>query len=256
MGKVIAMANQKGGVGKTTTAINLGAYLGSLGKNVLIIDADAQGNAGSGLGLDVMKLENNLYGVMLGEIEAQDAIHETTHENLSVLSSNIDLSGLEIDLRNSNERDFILKDAIKNLVDKYDYIIIDSPPSLGLMTINALNAANSVMIPLQCEYFALEGLAQLLRIIKLVQKNMNTSLELEGVVLTMYDSRTKLSSQVVADVRSHFKNDVFKVIIPRNVKLSEAPSFGEAIDIYDSQSTGALAYKTLAKEVISRNSKK
>jgi len=256
VGKVIAMANQKGGVGKTTTAINLGAYLGSLGKNVLIIDADAQGNAGSGLGLDVMKLENNLYGVMLGEIEAQDAIHETTHENLSVLSSNIDLSGLEIDLRNSNERDFILKDAIKNLVDKYDYIIIDSPPSLGLMTINALNAANSVMIPLQCEYFALEGLAQLLRIIKLVQKNMNTSLELEGVVLTMYDSRTKLSSQVVADVRSHFKNDVFKVIIPRNVKLSEAPSFGEAIDIYDSQSTGALAYKTLAKEVISRNSKK
>ncbi len=250
MGKVITLANQKGGVGKTTTTINLGAYIAEHRKKVLIIDIDPQGNAGSGLGLDVMTEEKNMYKWLLGELDHNAVIHTTKIEGLDIIPSNIDLAGIEIDLRDNDQRDFVLKGFIEPLRSQYDYILIDSPPSLGLLTINALTASDSVLIPLQCEYFALEGLTQLLRIIKLVQSKLNPSLLLEGILLTMYDSRTRLSSQVVNDVRSHFGKQVFEVIIPRNVKLSEAPSFGEPIGVYDPASTGAMAYKNLAREIV------
>ncbi len=250
MGKVITLANQKGGVGKTTTTINLGAYIAEHRKKVLIIDIDPQGNAGSGLGLDVMTEEKNMYKWLLGELDHNTVIHKTKIEGLDIIPSNIDLAGIEIDLRDNDQRDFILKGFIEPLRSQYDYILIDSPPSLGLLTINALTASDSVLIPLQCEYFALEGLTQLLRIIKLVQSKLNPSLLLEGILLTMYDSRTRLSSQVVNDVRSHFGKQAFEVIIPRNVKLSEAPSFGEPIGVYDPASTGAMAYKNLAREIV------
>lgn len=250
MGKIISLANQKGGVGKTTTTINLGAFLADAGKSVLIIDIDPQGNAGSGLGIDVMSMEENIYPWLLGELSVEKVIQKTSAANLSIIPSNIDLAGLEIDLRDRDDRDYVLKNALADLHTQYDYILIDSPPSLGLLTINALTASNSVLIPLQCEYFALEGLTQLLRIIKLVQSKLNPSLELEGLLLTMFDSRTRLSSQVVQDVRDHFGKQVFDVIVPRNVKLSEAPSYGEPIGLYDPSSTGAMAYRNLAKEII------
>ena len=251
MAKVIALANQKGGVGKTTTAINTGAYLAELGKRVLLLDIDPQGNAGSGLGVSVMNLQKTVYQVLLGEISADEAILKTAIPNLWLLPANIDLSGLEVDLLDVKNRDYILKEIINKIKINYDYVLIDCPPSLGLLTLNALCAADRVLIPLQCEYFALEGLTQLLRVVRLVQQDLNPTLAFEGVLLTMYDSRTRLSAQVVQDVKTHFKEQVFEVIIPRNVKLSEAPSFGEPIGVYEPLSAGAIAYKKLAKEMVS-----
>jgi chromosome partitioning protein len=249
--KVVALANQKGGVGKTTTTINLGAYLASEGQRVLIIDIDPQGNAGSGLGLNISEAKNTIYHWLIGTDPTSPA-QATNQPNLKIIPANIDLSGFEIDVRDDNNRDFVLKDRLKTIADEYDFVLIDCPPSLGILTINALTAADSVLIPLQCEYFALEGLTQLLRIINLVRSKLNTSLQIEGVLLTMFDARTRLASQVVQDVREHFKKQVYDVIIPRNVKLSEAPSFGQPISVYDPQSTGAIAYKTLAKDLLSR----
>lgn len=254
MGKIFSLANQKGGVGKTTTTINLGAFLADLGKKVLIVDIDPQGNAGSGLGLDVMKLKPTIYEVLLGRADLKSALKKSEVENLDILPSNINLSGLEIDVRDGQDTDYILKKLLSSVKVDYDYILIDCPPSLGLLTINSLAASDGVLIPLQCEYFALEGLTQLLRIIKLAQNKLNTSLVLEGVLLTMYDSRTRLSAQVVQDVKEHFKHQVFEVIIPRNVKLTEAPSFGQPIGQYDPHSTGATTYKKFAKELIERTS--
>lgn len=251
--KIIALANQKGGVGKTTTTINLGSYLAELGKKVLIIDIDPQGNAGSGLGLEIASIKNTVYQWLISEENLNECIQKTVVPNLDIIPANIDLSGFEIDVRDLPESDHILKKRITSLNLSYDFILIDCPPSLGLLTINALTAADSVLIPLQCEYFALEGLTQLLRIIKLVQGKLNPTLQLEGVLLTMYDSRTRLSTQVVQDVRSHFGKQVYEVIIPRNVKLSEAPSFGKPIGLYDGSSTGAVAYKKLAKDLIEQN---
>jgi chromosome partitioning protein len=253
MSKVISITNQKGGVGKTTTAVNLGAYLADLGKRVLILDFDPQGNAGSGLGVDITDIENTVYEVLLGDSTYEETVIETKVKNLFLLPSNIDLSGLEVDLRDNPDKDYVLKKFLKTIEHNFDYVLIDCPPSLGALTINALVASSSVLIPLQCEYFALEGLTQLLRIVNLVQKKLNTELALEGILLTMYDSRTNLASQVVSDVRTHFSGKVFEVIIPRNVKLSEAPSFGEPIGVYDPDSTGALAYKKMARELIEKN---
>jgi chromosome partitioning protein len=255
MAKTIAITNQKGGVGKTTTAINLGAYLAEIGKRVLILDFDPQGNAGSGIGVDINQIESTVYEVLLNQAEFKDSVIETKVKNLFILPSNIDLSGLEVDLRDNPDKDYQLKNFLKTIQADFDYVLIDCPPSLGILTINALVASDSVLIPLQCEYFALEGLTQLLRIISIVQKKLNTGLKLEGILLTMYDSRTNLASQVVSDVRSHFSGKVFEVIIPRNVKLSEAPSFGEPIGIYDPSSTGALAYKKMARELVEKYEK-
>ncbi|MCB1147124.1 MAG: ParA family protein [Leptospiraceae bacterium] len=252
MGRVISLANQKGGVGKTTTAINLGAFLAQEKRKVLIIDIDPQGNSGSGLGIEVMSLETTLYQWLLGESSFEETCIQTSIEGLDIVPSNIDLSGIEIDVRDAPNRDYLLKEKLSEIRDRYDFILIDSPPSLGLLTINALAASDSVLIPLQCEYFALEGLTQLLKIVKLVQDGLNKNLQLEGLLLTMYDSRTKLAAQVVADVREHFKASVFEVIIPRNVKLSEAPSHGEPIGKYDPTSTGAMTYHNLAKELSNR----
>lgn len=267
--KVVALANQKGGVGKTTTTINLGAYLAGEGRRVLIVDIDPQGNAGSGLGLEVQQEKNTIYQWLVGagentvhastsvsvltpERPVLPSIHKTKQPNLDIIPANIDLSGFEIDVRENPNRDFVLKERLKALSDDYDFVLIDCPPSLGILTINALTAADSVLIPLQCEYFALEGLTQLLRIINLVRTKLNPHLVIEGVLLTMFDARTRLASQVVQDVREHFKKQVYDVIIPRNVKLSEAPSFGQPISVYDPGSTGAIAYKTLAKDMLSR----
>ncbi len=249
--KVVALANQKGGVGKTTTTINLGAYLASEGQRVLIIDIDPQGNAGSGLGLNISEAKNTIYHWLIGSDNTFPA-QATNQANLKIIPANIDLSGFEIDVRDDSNRDFVLKDRLKTIAGDFDFVLIDCPPSLGILTINALTAADSVLIPLQCEYFALEGLTQLLRIINLVRSKLNTALQIEGVLLTMFDARTRLASQVVQDVREHFKKQVYDVIIPRNVKLSEAPSFGQPISVYDPQSTGAIAYKTLAKDLLSR----
>jgi len=246
------MANQKGGVGKTTTAVNMGAYLADMDKRVLIVDFDPQGNAGSGLGVDVNNLENTVYEYLVNDLDPEEVVIKTGVSNLSILPSNIDLSGLEVDLRDEPDKDNRLKNYLQKISNNYDYILIDCPPSLGTLTINALVAADSVMIPLQCEYFALEGLTQLLRIIRLVQQKMNTDLVLDGILLTMYDSRTNLSSQVVNDVRKHFSGKVYEVVVPRNVKISEAPSFGEPIGVYDPSSAGAAAYKKLAREFLQR----
>jgi chromosome partitioning protein len=252
MAKIIAIANQKGGVGKTTTAVNLSAYLAELGKKVLVVDMDPQGNASSGFGVDVQSSQETIYQFLLKSRKFADVCHETQLLNLSLIPSNIDLSGLEIDLQGNSEKDYQLKTSLEAHSSEYDFLIIDCPPSLGTLTINALVAANSILIPLQCEYYALEGLTQLLRIIRLVQNSTNKHLELEGILLTMYDSRTRLASSVVQDVRSHFKNKVYEVIIPRNVRLSEAPSYGEPISKYDAYSTGAAAYKKLAQEFLDK----
>ncbi|HET7360980.1 MAG TPA: AAA family ATPase [Salinimicrobium sp.] len=254
MGKIIAIANQKGGVGKTTTSVNLAASLGVLEKKVLLIDADPQANATSGLGIDVETVELGTYQLFDTSLKAEEAIVKTASPNLDIIPAHIDLVATEIELVDQDQREYMLKNAIAPIKDKYDFILIDCAPSLGLLTLNALTAANSVIIPIQCEYFALEGLGKLLNTIKSVQKIHNKKLDIEGLLLTMYDSRLRLSNQVVEEVQKHFDEMVFKTIIQRNVRLSEAPSYGESIINYDAGSKGASNYLSLAHEIIKKNS--
>jgi len=253
MGKIIAIANQKGGVGKTTTSVNLAASLGVLEKKVLLIDADPQANATSGLGVDVESVEIGSYQLLEHTCSAEECIITTSSPNVDIIPSHIDLVAIEIELVDKEEREYMLKKAIKHLKSAYDYIIIDCAPSLGLLTLNALTSADAVIIPIQCEYFALEGLGKLLNTIKSVQKIHNPELDIEGLLLTMYDSRLRLSNQVVEEVQKHFNDMVFKTIIQRNVRLGEAPSYGESIINYDVSSKGASNYLSLAKEVITKN---
>ncbi len=253
MGKIIAIANQKGGVGKTTTSVNLAASLGVLEKKVLLIDADPQANATSGLGIDVEEVESGSYQVIEHTTKAKDAIVATTSPNVDIIPAHIDLVAIEIELVDKPSRESMLKSAIISLKEEYDYILIDCAPSLGLLTLNALTASDAVIIPIQCEYFALEGLGKLLNTIKSVQKIHNPELDIEGLLLTMYDSRLRLSNQVVEEVKKHFTEMVFKTIIHRNVRLGEAPSYGESIISYDAGSTGANNYLSLAQELIEKN---
>ena len=254
MGKIIAIANQKGGVGKTTTSINLAASLGVLEKKILLIDADPQANASSGLGIDVDSVDIGTYQLLEHSNSAREAIIKTDTPNLDIIPAHIDLVAIEIELVDKDEREYMLKKALKEIKDDYDFILIDCAPSLGLLTLNALTAADAVIIPIQCEYFALEGLGKLLNTIKSVQKIHNPDLDIEGLLLTMYDSRLRLSNQVVEEVQKHFNNMVFQTIIQRNVRLSEAPSYGESIINYDASSKGASNYLSLAKEIITKNS--
>lgn len=254
MSKIIAIANQKGGVGKTTTSVNLAASLAVLDKKNLLVDADPQGNASSGLGHDVQKLEDKtIYECLVDGLSAKEAILPTEIEHLSVLPSNINLVGAEVDMMNMTEREKILKKLLDDVKDDYDYILIDCSPSLGLITVNSLTAADSVIIPVQCEYFALEGLGKLLSTIKLIQKRLNPNLEIEGFVLTMYDARLRLSNQVVEEVRKNFQDMVFKTLINRNTKLAEAPGFGQPAILYDANSRGSDDYMSLAQELLKRN---
>ncbi|PCH53301.1 MAG: chromosome partitioning protein ParA [Flavobacteriaceae bacterium] len=255
MSKIIAIANQKGGVGKTTTTINLAAALGVLEKKVLLIDADPQANASSGLGIIVEEVEKGSYQLLEHSVTAKEVIVPTNSPNVDIIPAHIDLVAIEIELVDKDKRESKLKDALEEIKDEYDYILIDCAPSLGLITLNALVAADSVIIPIQCEYFALEGLGKLLNTIKSVQKLHNTNLDIEGLLLTMYDSRLRLSNQVVEEVKKHFQNMVFKTIIRRNVRLSEAPSFGESIISYDATSKGAVNYINLANEILKLNNK-
>lgn len=255
MGRVIAVANQKGGVGKSTTAINLSACLAEKEKKVLTIDMDPQGNTTSGLGVDKNNVENTLYELLLGEAETKDTIVKDVVENVDLIPSNVNLSGAEIELIGVDEKEYILKKIIDKVRRKYDYIIIDCPPSLNMVTINALTAANSVLVPIQCEYYALEGLSQLIHTIDLVKDRLNKKLVMEGVVFTMYDARTNLSLQVVENVKDNLQQNIYKTIIPRNVRLAEAPSYGQPITLYDTKSAGAEAYRLLAEEVINREDK-
>ena len=252
MGRVISIANQKGGVGKTTTAINLSACLSEIGQKVLTIDIDPQGNTTSGLGVDKHAVENNVYALLLGENTIEECIIETEIENQSLISSDVNLAGAEIELIGIDEKEYILKKAISKIKDNYDFIIIDCPPSLNMLTVNALTAADTVLVPIQCEYYALEGLSQLMHTIDLVKERLNPNLEMEGVVFTMYDARTNLSLQVVESVKNNLNQKVYKSIIPRNVRLAEAPSYGMPITKYDKRSTGAESYRLLAEEVIHR----
>ncbi|MBB3125167.1 chromosome partitioning protein [Mesoflavibacter sabulilitoris] len=254
MGKIIAIANQKGGVGKTTTSVNLAASLGVLEKKVLLIDADPQANATSGLGIDVESVEIGTYQILEHTNTAKEAAIPTETPNLDIIPAHIDLVAIEIELVDKDQREYMLKKALEEIKDQYDYILIDCAPSLGLLTLNALTAADAVIIPIQCEYFALEGLGKLLNTIKSVQKIHNKNLDIEGLLLTMYDSRLRLSNQVVDEVQKHFNDMVFSTIIQRNVKLSEAPSYGENIINYDASSKGASNYLSLAKEIITKNS--
>lgn len=253
MGKIIALANQKGGVGKTTTAINLSASLAILEKKVLLIDADPQANATSGLGFDLKAIENSIYECIVDQIEPETAILHTEIEGLDLIPSHIDLVGAEIEMLNQPEREKILKKSISALKDKYDYILIDCSPSLGLITVNTLTAADSVIIPVQCEYFALEGLGKLLNTIKIIQSRLNPDLQIEGFLLTMYDSRLNLSNQVYEEVKRHFQDMVFETLIQRNIRLSEAPSYGKPAILYDATSKGAINHLNLAKELIEKN---
>lgn len=252
MGKIISISNQKGGVGKTTTAINLASCLCELGKKVLIVDLDPQGNSGSGLGISIHEIEKTTYEILIADVSARECILKTGIDNLHIIPSNINLSGSEVDLLEVDKREYRLKDALNDVRSEYDFLLIDCPPSLGILTINALSASDSVMITLQTEYFALEGLSQLMKIISMVQSGLNTSLELEGVLLTMYDKRTNLANQVAEDVRNYFHEKVYQTMIPRNIKLSEAPSFGKPINLYDSDGIGTQSYRSLAKEVVAR----
>ncbi len=252
MGKVISIANQKGGVGKTTTSVNISTILAKKGKKVLLIDTDPQGNATSGLGIE-KNFENSVYDVIIGDTKVEDAILETEIKNLKICPSNINLAGAEVELVSMISREYRLKEKLEEVKDKFDYIIIDCPPSLGLITLNAFTSSNSVLIPVQCEYYALEGLGQLINTIELVKKHLNKELEIEGAVLTMYDARTNLSNQVVKEVKNYFGEKVYKTVIPRNVRLSEAPSFGMPITIYDPRSKGAKCYDKLVKEIIKKN---
>lgn len=250
MGRVIAIANQKGGVGKTTTSINLSACIAEAGKKVLTVDIDPQGNTTSGLGIDKTENRNTIYQVVINECTIEDAIIKNVYENLDLVSSDVNLAGAEIDLIGIEDREYILKKQIERVKDDYDFIIIDCPPSLTMLTVNAMTAADTVLVPIQCEYYALEGLSQLIHSIKLVKKRLNPSLEIEGVVFTMYDARTNLSLQVVENVKENLTQSVYKTIIPRNVRLAEAPSHGLPINVYEPKSAGAESYRMLAEEVI------
>lgn len=252
MGRAIVIANQKGGVGKTTTSINLSASLAKEGKRVLVVDMDPQGNTTSGLGVDKDQIEATVYELLLGEAEVEDCLLKNIYKNLSVLPSNINLAAAEIELIDVDEKEFLLRKALKKVKDNYDFLIIDCPPSLNMLTINSMCAGDTVLVPIQCEYYALEGLSQLIYTIGLVQERLNPELEIEGVVFTMYDARTNLSLQVVENVKSNLKQNIYKSIIPRNVRLAEAPSYGMPITEYDARSTGAEAYKRLAEEVMHR----
>lgn len=252
MGRIIAITNQKGGVGKTTTAINLSACLAEAGQRVLTVDFDPQGNTTSGLGLEKGNIDNTVYELLMNECTVEQCIMQSVQERLDVMPSDVDLSGAEIELLDMEAKESILKRNLQLLDGRYDFIIIDCPPSLNLLTINALTAANTVLVPIQCEYYALEGLTQVLKTIDLVQKKLNKALEIEGVVFTMYDSRTNLSLEVVENVKEHLNENIYKTIIPRNVRLAEAPSYGMPINMYDGRSSGAESYRPLAAEVISR----
>ncbi len=255
MGKVIAIANQKGGVGKTTTSVNISAILAKKGRKVILVDGDPQGNATSGLGVD-KNVENSLYDILVNEVDINETLQDTCIKNLKVCPSNVNLAGAEVELVNLMSREQRLKEKLDEVKDDYDYIIIDCPPSLGLITLNAFTAADSVLIPVQCEYYALEGLGQLINTINLVKKHLNKNLAIEGAVLTMYDMRTNLSNQVVREVKRYFDDKVYKTVIPRNIKLSEAPSYGMPITIYDATSKGARCYEKLAREIVKANEKK
>jgi len=250
LAKVIAVANQKGGVGKTTTAVNLSSSIAYLGKKVLLIDVDPQGNATSGLGFDKKAVKTSMYDVLINDANIKDTIIDTCIETLKLCPSSIKLAGAEIELVSMISRESRMKGALENIKNDYDYIFIDCPPSLGLLTLNSLTAANTVLVPIQCEYYALEGLSQLMETIRLVQRHLNRELDVEGVVLTMFDARTNLSIQVVEEVKKYFRDKVYRTIIPRNVKLSEAPSYGLPIILYDAESKGAQAYLELGREVI------
>ncbi|MDR1689976.1 MAG: AAA family ATPase [Clostridiales bacterium] len=250
MGRIIAIANQKGGVGKTTTNINLAACLAEQGKKVLTIDADPQGNTTSGLGIDKNSLEKTIYNVILGECQIEEVIYDTPVKGLSLVPANINLAGAEIEIISQNNREYILKKILDNRKNLFDFILIDCPPSLNILTVNALTAANSILVPIQCEYFALEGLSQLMHTVKLVQNRLNPQLKIEGIVFTMYDARTNLSMQVVDEVKNNVDKKVYRCIIPRNVRLSEAPSHGLPITMYDEKSKGAEGYINLAEAVI------
>ena len=252
MGRIIAIANQKGGVGKTTTAINLSACLAEKGQKVLAIDMDPQGNMSSGLGLDKDSIDKTIYDMIIGENDVEEVIDHGTIDNLDILPSNVDLSAVEIELIDVDNKEFIVKDAIQKIRDNYDYIIIDCPPSLSLLTINAMTTADSVLVPIQCEYYALEGLSQLIHTVELVKERLNSILEIEGVVFTMYDARTNLSLQVVENVKDNLQQNIYKTIIPRNIRLAEAPSYGTPINQYDPKSAGAESYMRLAEEVIDK----
>ena len=252
MGRIIAVANQKGGVGKTTTSINLAACLAEKGKKVLAVDMDPQGNLTSGLGVDKDSVEKSIYELIIGEVDINEVINKEVLENLDIIPTSIDLSAAEIELIGVDDKEYILRNAIDQVKDQYDFVIIDCPPSLSMLTINAMTTADSVIVPIQCEYYALEGLSQLIHTIDLVKDRLNNDLEIEGVVFTMYDARTNLSLQVVENVKENLQQNIYKTIIPRNVRLAEAPSYGQPITLYDPRSTGAEAYRLLAEEVINR----
>ena len=254
MGKIIALANQKGGVGKTTTTINLAASLATLEKTVLVVDADPQANASSGLGVDIQQVDCSLYECLIDHAEVRDAVYTTDIEGLDIIPSHIDLVGAEFELLNVENREKVVSQLLQPIRDEYDYILIDCSPSLGLITVNALTAADSVIIPVQCEYFALEGISKLLNTIKIIKSRLNPKLEIEGFLLTMYDSRLRLANQIYDEVKRHFQELVFKTVIQRNVKLSESPSHGLPVILYDADSTGAKNHLALAREIISKNS--
>ena len=252
MGRIIAIANQKGGVGKTTTAINLSACLADKGKKVLAVDMDPQGNMTSGLGLDKESIEKTVYDMIIGESDIEEVLQNEAMENLDVLPTNIDLSAAEIELIDVENKEFIVRNSIQKIRDNYDFVIIDCPPSLSMLTINAMTTADSVLVPIQCEYYALEGLSQLIHTVELVKDRLNPDLEIEGVVFTMYDARTNLSLQVVENVKDNLQQNIYKTIIPRNIRLAEAPSYGMPINQYDPKSAGSESYMRLADEVISK----
>jgi len=253
MGKIIAVANQKGGVGKTTTAINLAASFAALDFKTLIVDADPQANSTSGIGINPKDVEASIYECMVGSNSTDEAIVETNMSSLDLIPSNIDLVGAEVEMVDIEDREIKMRNTLQSIKDNYEFIIIDCSPSLGLITVNAMTAADSVIIPVQCEYFALEGLGKLLNTIRIIQSRLNTNLEIEGILLTMYDVRVRLSNQVVEEVKKHFENIVFSTIVPRNIKLSEAPSFGIPVIMHDAESKGAVSYLNLANEIASNN---
>lgn len=256
MGKIIAVANQKGGVGKTTSTINLSAALAMKGMKVLVVDCDPQGNATSGIGIEKKQIENSVYELIIGECEIKDCICQSQIENLRVIPSTVNLAGAEIELIGMNEKEYIMKETLKQIKNDYDYIMIDCPPSLNILTVNALTAADTVLVPIQCEFYALEGLSQLIHTIDLVKARLNTQLVIDGIVFTMYDGRTNLSQEVVENVKSNLDMHIYKTMIPRNVRLAEAPSFGMPVIQYDPRSAGAESYMKLAREVIKDNKKK